>query len=265
MCVMGNLNTVMLAGAAGGFALMNYAWMDMGGGALTWVAGLALVIMFLMIGFDLFFSVLTVIFKLVFLIIFLPLIIALAAFEGTWDIAKGVLANAVEILVKSAVQILGITLKTLVLFAIVNFAADEYFPGPRDGYNSILPPLISQQSPASSPQSLSVMSVFETCEAVSITNGIVDKDKFKDCFTARRAEVERQYPGAFDFMRSGWEFLMLMMGLFILYFYAVKPKIDKLLGGDAKSTFDFGGWIKDMGTAVWNIPAKITEQLTKKK
>ena len=32
MCVMGNLNSVMLAGAAGGFALMNYAWLGLGGG-----------------------------------------------------------------------------------------------------------------------------------------------------------------------------------------------------------------------------------------
>ena len=57
MCSIGNLNAVMLAGAGGGFSLMNYAWLGMGGGAITWVAGLALVIMFLIIGFDLFFQV----------------------------------------------------------------------------------------------------------------------------------------------------------------------------------------------------------------
>ena len=47
----------MLAGAAGGFAMMNYAWLDMGGGAFTWLAGLSLVLMFLIIGFDLFFQI----------------------------------------------------------------------------------------------------------------------------------------------------------------------------------------------------------------
>ena len=67
MCSIGNLNAVMLAGAGGGFSLMNYAWMGMGGGAITWVAGLALVIMFLIIGFNLFFQVLSVIMKLIFL------------------------------------------------------------------------------------------------------------------------------------------------------------------------------------------------------
>ena len=75
MCMMGNLNTVILAGAAGGFALMNYAWLDIdgdGGGTFTWLAGLALIIMFLIIGFDLLFQVLNVMFKLIFIIIFVP-------------------------------------------------------------------------------------------------------------------------------------------------------------------------------------------------
>nr|MBQ0091667.1 hypothetical protein [Candidatus Enterousia merdequi] len=84
MCVMGNLNAVMLAGAGGGFALMNYAWLDMGdsgGGIFTWLAGLTLVIMFLVIGFNLFFQILSVIFKLIFIIIFMPLMIGAAAFE----------------------------------------------------------------------------------------------------------------------------------------------------------------------------------------
>ena len=70
MCVVGNVNSVMLAGAAGGFALMNYAWLDLGGGAFTWIAGLTLLLMFLVIGFDLFFQILSVVFKLIFLIIF---------------------------------------------------------------------------------------------------------------------------------------------------------------------------------------------------
>lgn len=266
MCVMGNLNAVMLAGAAGGFALMNYAWMDLGGGAFTWVAGLALIIMFLIIGFDLFFQVLSVIFKLIFLIIFLPVIIAAGAFEGTWAIAKNVLSNSVGMLVKSAVRIVAITLKILVIYATVSYAADEYFPGPNDGYNAILPPLINQKSEIKNQTSLSVMNVFSTCEKTSLTNGVVDKDIFKTCFTAQRAMVERQYPGAFDFMKNGWEFMLMMLGLFFLYYYAVNPKIDKLLGKDENDKdFDFGTWTRELGTNLWAAPAKIYEQITKKK
>ena len=63
MCVIGNLYSVMLAGAAGGFALMNYAWLGLGGGMLTWIAGLLLVLAFLVIGFDLFFTLVAFLLK----------------------------------------------------------------------------------------------------------------------------------------------------------------------------------------------------------
>jgi hypothetical protein len=264
MCVMGNLNTVMLAGAAGGFALMNYAWMDMGGGAFTWVAGLALVIMFLIIGFDLFFQILTVVFKLVFLIIFLPLILAAGAFEGTWKLAENVVSNAIGMLVKSAVKIVAITLKILIIYATVSYAADEYFPGPNDGYNAILPPLMGAAAQNPDEKTLSIMGVFSKCEKVALKDGTLDKDTFKNCFTASRAEVERKYPGAFDFMKNGWEFLLLMFGIFLLYYYAVSPKVDTLLSSvGAKEEFDYGGWVKDLGKSIWKIPTKIAENVTK--
>ncbi len=264
MCVMGNLNAVMLAGASGGFALMNYAWMDMGGGPITWVAGLALIIMFLLIGFDLFFQVLSVVFKLVFLIIFLPLILAAAAFADTWPLIANVSKNAITMLVNSAIKIVAITLKTFIIFAIVQYAADEYFPGPNDGYTSILPPLISQQSTEVSQQSLSIMNVFETCESVSMGDNGVDKKQFKNCFSAQRAMVERDHPGAFDFMNNGWEFLLLMIGIFLLYFYAVSPQIDKLISADkGGEPFDYGAWMKDIGKAIWDIPSKLTDAIGK--
>jgi hypothetical protein len=266
MCVMGNLNTVMLAGAAGGFSLMNYAWMGMGGGAFTWLAGISLVIMFLIIGFSLFFQVLSVIFKLVFLIIFLPLIIAAGAFDGTWALAKGVVSNSITMLVKSAVKIVAITLKILIIYATVSFAADQYYPGPLDGYNSILPPVLDNQLSDldNNSETLSVMAVFANCETVATASGEMDKDVFADCFTAQRAAVERQYPDAFDFMNNGWDFLMLMIGIFLLYFYAVSPKIDALLGTDeADKDFDFGGWIKDFGKSIYQAPTKIAEQIQK--
>ena len=90
----------------------------------------------------------------------------------------------------------------------------------------------------------------------------MDKDKFKDCFTARKAAVERVYPGAFDFLADGWDFLLMMSCLFLLYYYAVSPKIDKLLGKDSKEIFDFGTWIKDIGTTVWKAPIEMTKKIT---
>ncbi len=263
MCVVSNINSVMMAGAAGGFALMNYAWLGMGGGAFTWLAGLGLVILFLVIGFDLFFQIFSVIFKLVFVIIFLPLILAAAAFEQTWSLASGVVKNSIDMLVKTAIQVIGITLKTLIIYAIVSFAADEYFPGPNDGYSAILPPLMGQSVQNPDAQTLSVINVFSTCEEVSLEQGVVNADKFKNCFTARRAEVERKYPGAFDFMSDGWDFLMLMFGIFFIYFYIVKPKIDGILGKDSKEQFDFGGWTKELGKKIWHAPRQIFDYVAK--
>ena len=264
MCVIGNINSVMLAGAAGGFSLMNYAWLGMGGGVFTWLAGLGLVIMFLIIGFNLFFQFLSVIFKLVFLIIFLPLILAATAFEKTWKLAENVLKNAVnKILVKSAVQIIGITLKAIIIYATVSFVADEFFPGPNDNYSAILPPMLGQTVENPDAQTLSVINVFSECEKVALIDGKMDADKFKPCFTAKRAEVERKYPGAFDFMADGWDFLLMMLGLFLVYFYVVSPKIDEILGKDSPEEFDFGGWLKDLGKKVWGFPRQIFGAVSK--
>lgn len=262
MCVMGNINSIMLAGAAGGFSLMNYAWLDLGGGVLTWLAGLSLVLMFLIIGFDLVFQILSVVFKLVFLIIFLPLILAAAAFEQTWSLASGVIKNSINMLVNSAIQIVRITIKVLITYAIVAYAADAYFPGPRDGYSAILPPMMGQQIENPDAQTMSVINVFATCETASLVNGEVDADKFKNCFTAQRAQVENQYPGAFDFMKDGWDFLLMMFFLFFLYFYAIKPKVDAMLATDGKEKFDFGNWAKDLGKKIWNSPKEIFEKIS---
>lgn len=263
MCVMGNLNSVMLAGAAGGFAMMNYAWLGLGGGAFTWVAGLALVIMFLIIGFDLFFQVLSVVFKLVFLIIFLPLLVAAYAFEGTWKLAGNVVGGAINMLVKSAVRIIAISLKVLIIYATVSFAADEFFPAPHDGYSVIMPPFMGQTVQNPDAKTLSVMNVFSTCERVGLADGEMDADKFKDCFTAQRAMVERQYPGAFDFLTDGWDFLLIMFFMFLLYFYVVSPRIDAMLGKDGRELFDFGTWTKDLGKKIWSAPQQIFDAISK--
>lgn len=264
MCVMGNLNSVMLAGAAGGFSLMNYAWMGMGGGLFTWIAGLTLVILFLVIGFDLFFQVLSVVFKLVFLIIFLPLLLAAAAFDKTWKLASGVVDGAINMLVRTAIQVVGISLKVLIIYAIVSFAADEFFPPPQDNYSAILPPMMGQKIQNPDAQTMSVANVFSECEKVSIVNGKVDKDKFKSCFIAKKAMVEASYPKAFDFLDDGWEFLLMMFFIFVLYFYAVSPKVDEILTDTGGETFDFGGWVKTLGQKIWNFPGQIFKIISKR-
>lgn len=260
MCVMGNLNSVMLAGAGGGFALMNYSWMGLGGGAFTWVAGLLLVIGFLVIGFDLIFQVLSVLFKLVFIIIFMPLLIAAAAYEKVWALAEGLFNKSIEILVNSAISILKISIKIAIIFVIVYFSADNYYPGPEDGFTTILPPLMGQRQDANlDQQTLSVMNAFSTCEKVALKDGKMDKDAFKQCFKTQRNLVESRYPGAFDFMDDGFEFFMFMLGVIFLYFWVISPKIDILLNTskDKAETFDYGGTLKKIGKTAYDAPSKI--------
>ena len=264
MCSIGNLNALMLAGAAGGFSLMNYAWLGMGGGAITWLAGLALVIMFLVIGFNLFFQVLSIVMKLIFLIIFLPIFIAAYAFEPVWKFASDskMISKALDMLVSSAVQIVGISLKIVVLYATVSYAADAFFPGPVDGFSTILPPMMGQTTTNPDAKTLSVINTFSECERVALASGEMDKEVFKNCFTAHRATVERQYPGAFDFMHDGWGFMMMMIGLFALYYWVIGPKIDAILTPTKEDdTFNFGKNTKQLGQGIWNTPVKVTEKI----
>ena len=262
MCSIGNLNATMLAGAGGGFSMMNYAWLGMGGGAITWVAGLALVILFLIIGFDLFFQVLSVVFKLIFIIIFMPIFIAAAAFEPVWKTASGLITKAIEMVATSAVKIVAISLKIVIIYATVSFAADAHFPGPVDGFSTVLPPMLGQTVQNPDAKTLSVINTFSECERVALDGGEMDANKFKNCFTAHRAMVERQYPGAFDFLGDGWGFLMMMIGIFALYYWVISPEIDKIIAPVGNSDFDFGGNIKQLGKNIWNLPVQITEKVT---
>ena len=261
MCVMGNLNAVILAGAGGGFALMNYSWLGLGGGAFTWLAGLALVIIFLFIGFDLVFQVLSVLFKLIFIIIFMPLLIGAAAFEEVWALAKGLFNTSVDILITSAIAILKISIKISIIFAIVYFSADNYYPSPEDGFTTILPPLMGTADKENMDQkTLSIMNAFATCEKISLnSDNEMDKDKFKQCFKTQRNVVESKYPGAFDFMDDGFEFLLFMIGVACLYFWVVSPKVDDLLNKskDKEEKFDYGAELKKVGKTAFNAPSKI--------
>lgn len=270
MCIVGNVNTVMLAGAAGGFSLMNYAWLGLGGGILTWIAGLLTVIMFVIIGFDLFFQILSVIFRLVFLIIFLPFFAAASAFEKTWKMASGVVSGALKILMDAAIKVIAIALKVVVIYAIVSFAGQDVFPG-----SGIFPQLLHTQQDTE--QSIVVHNVFATCEQQSMQNGELNKDMFKTCFEEQKVYVESQNPHAFDFLRDGWEFLVLMFGLFFLYVYVVSPKIDELVAAapafypfrnsgdkdDAGGLDNFGGEMKNFGKLAWSKPKSWLEKYIK--
>ena len=113
-------------------------------------------------------------------------------------------------------------------------------------------------------QTLAVMNVFAACEQVALTDGEMDRDKFVQCFNTRRNVVESTYPGAFDFLKDGWDFLLMMAFLFFLYYSVISPKIDKLLGKDKKEEFDYGTWLKDLGKKAFELPGKLTETVTNK-
>lgn len=252
-CVIGNVNTVMLAGAAGGFALMNYAALGLGAGLFAWLAGLGLVIMFMIIGFDLFFQLLSVVFKTIFVIIFMPILLAAAAFEGVWKMASGLTSGAINMIVSSAVKIIGISLKTIIIYGTVYFVADMC------GYTALFPPLIQQERTYSDANTQFVMDTFVDCERVSVSsNGEIDQARFISCFESAKS----RNPSAFKFLENGWEFLLMMIGIFILYYLVVRPKVDKLLAGDGKEQFDFGGWIKGIGRAAWNGPLNTVKKVT---
>lgn len=262
MCVMGNLNSVMLAGAGGGFALMNYSWLGLGGGLFTWLAGLALVLIFLAIGFDLVFQVLNVIFKLIFIIVFMPFFIAASAFEEVWKIAKNVPEAAINILIDSAVSIIKISVKISLIYAVVYFSADSFYPGPTDGFTTIMPPLFGQIAPKNSDaQTMSVMAVFSECEKVALIDGKMDKNKFVTCFNAQKSVVTKKYPDAFDFMDDGFYFLMFMIGVAFLYLWIISPEINKIIGSPAKEDFNYGTWVKNFAVTVYKAPAKIFDKI----
>jgi len=261
MCIIGNINTVMLAGGAGGFALMNYAWMGLGGGVMTWVAGLLIVMMFVVMGFDLFFQILSIIFKLVFLVIFLPLIVAATAFEKTWKTAGGVLKKSVDMLVESAVKVIAISLKVVIVYAVISFTGNEVFPG-----SGLFPPLLGNTQTTATASI--VHDAFARCESHAMVDGELDKDLFRDCFV-----VEQQHnPDAFKFMHNGFEFLLLMIGIFCLYWYVLGPRIDELLASvpsiepfgksnDSGGIDNFGSDIKKLTKMTWKKPQELADKI----
>ncbi|MCL2369132.1 MAG: hypothetical protein FWC83_00460 [Alphaproteobacteria bacterium] len=280
LCVVGYLNTVVLAGAAGGFSLMNYAWAGLGGGLWTWIAGLTIVIIFLFIGFNLFFKILSVIFQLVFLIIFLPLIIAAWAYQNKWKLLDGAFTNALTMLARCAMRIIAITLQILIFYAMVSFAAQQYFP-------TMLPAgILDSHIEHTDARTVSVIGVFQRCEIAGTLNHTqpMDRQLFRECFNFERIAVERAHPGAFDFLRNGFDFILMMLLLSFVWHYAIKKKVDELFSEtkignddifssdtnvkDQGTGYEYGKHIREFTAQVWRGPAamigRIEKQFTKK-
>ena len=202
--------------------------------------------------------------------IFLPLIVAASAFEKTWKLASSALKNSISTLVDSAIKVIGISLKVVIIFAILAFSGNEIFRGA-----GLFPPLLGVEE-ITDEQTLSVRNTFALCEAQSTDiNGNIDKDTFKNCFIAQKHVVESRYPGAFDFMRDGFSFLILMAGLILIYFYILNPRIDKLIASvpsfepfgksdGAGGPDDFGTDLKKMAKMTWQKPQAWADKLIKK-
>jgi hypothetical protein len=235
------LNATVLYGANTGFAMMNFAWRKMGGGFLTWLGGLTVVLLFLYIGFKVMFKVLNVVFNLVFLIIFLPLLLAAAAFEKTWTLAGGVLDHAIGILAKTAVRVVGIAIEIMIISSLVNY---------------------SMKSTMSSDPAAEY-AIIEKCEKIAANEkGEVEQNAFLKCFEAERAAN----PSAFRYLDKGWDFLMMMLFIFVVYYSLVDKKLRGIINtSDDDAYFKFGGALKDFGKTIWNTARQLIKKIPIKK
>ncbi|MDR2770306.1 MAG: hypothetical protein LBB08_02545 [Rickettsiales bacterium] len=236
MCVIGNLNVAILSGASGGFALMNFASQGMGGGMMLWIGGLAVVFIFMFIGFNVLFQILNVVFNLVFLIIFLPLFIASYAFEKTWKMAGGVVGNAIGILIETAVRVVAVTLRVLILSSMVAYAQKETL----------------SSDPAAE------YAIIAKCEKEAAdAEGRIDMQIYKRCFEAERAAS----PTAFGYLDRGWDFIVMVVFLFVIYFWLVDKKLGKHLKLDEGGVyFRFGDQLKNFGGSVWKLPSSLLKK-----
>ena len=92
----------------------------------------------------------------------------------------------------------------------------------------------------------------------------IKKDKFLKCFDTQKTVVTKQYPHAFDFMDDGFEFLLFMIGIALLYFWIISPKVDELINTKNKEPFNYGDWLKQFGKTVYGTPEKIYNTIKEK-
>lgn len=268
MCLIGNLNSVLLAGAAGGFSLMNYSYIGLGGGAFTWLAGFLIFIFIFTICAKLLYEILDIIFNILILIIFFPLIILAYTFEKSFNFAKNLVQNSIQILIQSTLQMVRFGFKIAFFYALLVISADAYFPGPIDSYNAIFPNLLLNNTKDSKDSTAySISQVFKICEEETIQkNGKMDKYIFKECFMREKAKVEAIYPNSFDFMDNGFEFLLFFGFIYFLYFYIIEDKINKIINIKQNDFTKFGSFVSDatkLPNKAMNLIAKISKGLNK--
>jgi len=238
MCVIGNLNVVILSGAASGFSMISLSSQGLGGGFFTWLAGMGVVILFLFVGFNIVFKIINVIFNLVFVVIFLPVFIAMYAFEKAWDkYAKGLLDTAIGLVAHSAVRVLGITLEVVILAAFISYAQSETL---------------------SSDPAVEYL-IIETCEnRAAQEDGSLDKNIYLACFRMERAS----HPEAFRNVDKGFEFLLAVLLIFFMYHYVLKKKLDEYMGSSDKDDyFKFGTAVREGIFRVGAVPMQIIKRI----
>jgi hypothetical protein len=237
LCVIGNLNAVVLYGANSGFAMMNFAWLGMGGGFLTWVAGLSIVLLFLYVGFNVMFKILNVVFNLVFLILFLPLLVASWAFDKTWKIAAGATSGAINMLARTAVRVVGITLEVVIFYGLVSFCMNETM----------------MSDPAAE------IAIAQKCEEQAAgADGAIEKTTYLSCFNAGRAAN----PNAFGYLDRGWDFLVMMLFIFMVYKLLIEDKLRKIIDTNSDGAyFKFGDNVKTFGKTIWNAANSLVKKI----
>ena len=79
--------------------------------------------------------------------------------------------------------------------------------------------------------------------------------------------VEEKYPRAFYFMSDGFDFMLLMISIFFLYFWVVSRQIDNLLNNKNKKEddepFNYGGWVKNVFKVPMEAPNKLYQSYQK--
>jgi hypothetical protein len=184
---------------------------------------------------------LNVVFNLVFLIIFLPLLLASFAFEKTWGIAKSISTGAIEILAKTAVRVIGITIEVMILSSMISYAKQETL----------------SSDPAVE------YAILEKCEKAAerkdSTGKIkIDNTVYKSCFAAERAAN----PTAFRYLDNGWDFLMMMLFLFAVYHVLLRTRLQKIIDtSDDGAYFKFGDNLKTFGQTIWKLPSQIMKKI----
>ena len=80
-------------------------------------------------------------------------------------------------------------------------------------------------------------------------------------------------------LENGWELFVTMFTMFLLYYYVLSPRIDKLLPAgkvnlpltqnektdmSTGEEFDIGKWTYDLGQKIWRAPRKWVEGAAKR-